>query len=663
MAVAAGYEPKSYVSDGSLAPRAIEWPIASAAELIVEVDGEPRTLNLHYEVNGVFPAAQIVPLAGFANDGQTVAYRRATQAKQDYNPTGAGLEKTPLVGAIDRTAMVQQEQAEQLGRALAVAVGEVPLPVELPDEGQVLARVGGKLVGVANGAAAFEQAVLVAIAQIAAQIAVALGHAETAGAQAGVAAEQAGISTAQAVAAAGQAAIALAQAGIAATQAGIAQAAAAAPALKVQPNAATPTVPPSGVASGELYWAVNADASLLTLHLNTSGTGAAVLVSGVAITVPTGVSLTAAIVAGEDFQRYQRGFKQSYIALHIGQTADQLRLRSALRFNQRVNALVSPAFICERSERMRKAIVGWGHSAIAGAGSTFSPNADVYENVTSGQTAGLMGRLKARLGEDWRVYNQGIGAQGAEAIAARMGAIPTRITVSGGSIPASGAVNCTLTTGWLENAGGVGYQLPATINGVPVIIKAPVNTGTIPQHTVEQYPGAAGPLAVPANSLIVPSTGDLDYAINIFWIDRNGQDIDKMRYLTGRMAAKVKGERRFIFLNTWNWRNSGGEVIGTTGYDKMAAINAEYRQMWAQDQVDERGLLRGDWPYNGTAHRSGYQLLGLSPSAQDAIDLPLGYIPSTFSSNDGSHHNDAGYDAIAAHLVEDFLPGKGWLYV
>jgi hypothetical protein len=51
-------------------------------------------------------------------------------------------------------------------------------------------------------------------------------------------------------------------------------AAAAVPALRVQSNIATPTVPPSGVASGEQYWATFGDR--LRLFLNTNGTGAAV---------------------------------------------------------------------------------------------------------------------------------------------------------------------------------------------------------------------------------------------------------------------------------------------------------------------------------------------------------------------------------------------------
>ena len=215
MAVAAGYEPKSYISDGSLTPRGIEWPIASAAELIVEVDGEARTLNLHYEVTGVFPAGQIVPLPGFATNGQTVAYRRATEARQDYAPSGPGLEKAPLVGAIDRGVMVQQEQTEQLARAVVVPVGDTPLVLEGVAEGQVPARLGNKLVGVPNGAGDFAAAAAAATAQIGVLVGQAAGHA-------GDAAEQAGIATDAADAAGGQQAIATAQATLATAQAVIA---------------------------------------------------------------------------------------------------------------------------------------------------------------------------------------------------------------------------------------------------------------------------------------------------------------------------------------------------------------------------------------------------------------------------------------------------------
>jgi hypothetical protein len=62
----------------------------------------------------------------------------------------------------------------------------------------------------------------------------------------------------------------------AATSAAAAAAAVAADPSKIQTNAATPTTPPSGVSSGDQYWAIEGSLQLLVLYLNTDGTGAEV---------------------------------------------------------------------------------------------------------------------------------------------------------------------------------------------------------------------------------------------------------------------------------------------------------------------------------------------------------------------------------------------------
>ena len=80
-------------------------------------------------------------------------------------------------------------------------------------------------------------------------------------------------------------------------QADIATTAATTGALRVQNNPATPTTPPSGASDGQQYWAIDADATYLTLYLNTSGTGAKVQVSGVDIEKPLKPALDAVLEA------------------------------------------------------------------------------------------------------------------------------------------------------------------------------------------------------------------------------------------------------------------------------------------------------------------------------------------------------------------------------
>lgn len=133
----------------------------------------------------------------------------------------------------------------------------------------------------------------------------------TATTQAGIATTQAGIATTQAtLAVAAKDAALVAQAGAQSAQ-GLAEtaaedaenaldavlAAAGAAPFMIQLNPATPTVPPAGVSSGEYYWVVDAaPATLISLYLNTAGTGAQVLVGGEPIELTLQAALDAALV-------------------------------------------------------------------------------------------------------------------------------------------------------------------------------------------------------------------------------------------------------------------------------------------------------------------------------------------------------------------------------
>jgi hypothetical protein len=145
-------------------------------------------------------------------------------------------------------------------------------------------------------------------------VALSQGLAETATEQAGIATAQAGIATQQAglsgqraTEAAGQAGIALSAAALAeaaefsattqATSAASSAAIASTAAISldaIQFNPATPTVPPAGVASGKVYYVVDANpATKLTSYLNTSGTGAPTSTPVVVPLFPSLASITA----------------------------------------------------------------------------------------------------------------------------------------------------------------------------------------------------------------------------------------------------------------------------------------------------------------------------------------------------------------------------------
>ena len=662
----------SYVGNGTTVTFAVPFAYRDdGADLFVTVDGAAASFTLDN--------ASTVRLTTAPTSGAIVRVFRRTP----FNAPAVVFEDDAVLSAADLNLANEQlfnklEETSDAGadierRALLVPAGTVAPPTAdlTGQNGVVLGIVDGSVVPVPNGAAEFAQDV--ADAQAALEAAAAAAQAEIAQdvSDAGEAATAAGLSAAAAAthadtagthaatADAARIAAEAAEAEVTAMRAAILAALVGSNVFTAATLNAAKTAGLAAVAEGGTFAASGADVDYIGVFKDVAGVATEVF------RFPTLAAFEAAAAEAQEaavavFER-ARGDGQSNVMIDGGETADKLQRRATSWFSRTRNALMAASFLTPPEERMRRVVVCWGHSGFEGSGSSFSPNPDPYENATSGQTAAFCGRLKAELGEDWRVYNMGIGAQGAQAIAARMGAIPTVVTVAGGSIPATGAVNCTLSTAWLENAGGRGFSIPATINGVPVLIKAPTANGTNPQHTVEQLPGAVDALVVSAGSLIVPSLGDLDYAINLFYIDRNGQDINKMRYLTGQMAAKVKGKRRFVFFGTWNWRNSGRETVGTAGFITSEAINDEYRRMWPENFFDKRRFLRGDWPYDGTAEKSAFQIMGLTATPQDVIDIADGLEPTTFSSNDNSHNNDAGQAAMARFVARELFARKGWL--
>lgn len=119
----------SYVADGLATPRNVGFPLESATDLIVKVNGILQTLNLHYSINGSLSNPVMTPLSPFWANGATVRYKRKTPAKQEYDAqAGVALQAESLEAALDRNAMVAQDlsgdMAELEARAIRVPEGE-----------------------------------------------------------------------------------------------------------------------------------------------------------------------------------------------------------------------------------------------------------------------------------------------------------------------------------------------------------------------------------------------------------------------------------------------------------------------------------------------------------------------------------------------------------
>lgn len=270
----------------------------------------------------------------------------------------------------------------------------------------------------------------------------------------------------------------------------------------------------------------------------------------------------------------------------------------------------------------------WGDSMTRGAGSTAGND--------------FPSRLSVLLGET--VDNQGIGGQTSPQIAARQGGAPTLLTVTGNSIPASGAVAVTARTVNLITSQGLQSQL-GTLAGVHGTLTR--NSG---DDTYSFTRTAAGSItACPAATPFVPDIGvSLAGKTVTIWIGRNNTsqtaqilaDVAAMiDYLTPRAA-------RFVITSVCN---GAGEGNGTTSHTNITAVNAQLEALYGDRFVDVREILIAE----------GLTRAGITPTSQDVIDIAADIIPASLRSD--AVHGTNDFYQIVADLVFERAQAKGWV--
>lgn len=532
-------------------------------------------------------------------------------------------------------------------------------------------------------------------------------HAATAGTQAGIATTQAGIATAaagvattaqgavaayaaQVAADAGtsvtQAGIATTQAGISTTQAALATTAKAGADVVLAQMVAARDAALAALIGGNIFRAATIDAAkaaglaAVSEAQTFAATGDDVAyiglfkdVAGVAVEQfqftnysEFQAALVLAQAAANDVAVRKRGLGGADRLTDAMQTSDQLTLRVGTRLDLVRNRIVGPEYSSELAHRFLQAVVTWGHSAFEGSGATFAPIGDLsIKSRLDPSGAGynsLPGKLQSYLGSDWEVYNKGFSIQQSEAIGARAGAIPVRVSVTGDQIPAGG-VTAMLTAilptpGPLEAGGNRGASIAGTINGSPV--RLTINSaGTV--YSIQQPASAIAPLSVPAGSIFVPAgTNEFRHMINLIWPDRNGGNLLSAKYVTGQIVARVHGGRYLVF-GDWNAQN---EPNGSARLNTALAINAYYESAYPGHFFDVRGFARGDYPYNGNVMPSAAQLAGITLDSNNLADIGNGLFPRVFSPGGGdtTHFNTIFNDAAAKLLKTYWFPRLGWSY-
>ncbi|MET0436169.1 MAG: hypothetical protein ABW043_01615 [Devosia sp.] len=269
-------------------------------------------------------------------------------------------------------------------------------------------------------------------------------------------------------------------------------------------------------------------------------------------------------------------------------------------------------------------IVAWGDSLTAGAGATGgSTGATTYPAVA-----------QALLSPRRAVARQGVGGQTSTQIAARMNAVPILVTVSGGSIPASGPVAVTeKSVNVLVNSGSYSGTMRGWLAGVEGTMST---DGSGNWSFARSVAGTSVPAE--ANARFICAWGQYlrGYAAWL-WLGRNGAQAG--RTVLGDIAAAVAslGHGRYLV---------GGILPSTAdsgaGLAQLATLNGQLAGVYGDRFVNLPAILSA--AANGTA--------------EDITDVAAGFVPRSLRS-DHLHLNDAGYALVAqafrsAHVAKGF---------
>ncbi|QQS20318.1 hypothetical protein IPL85_02635 [Candidatus Saccharibacteria bacterium] len=250
--------------------------------------------------------------------------------------------------------------------------------------------------------------------------------------------------------------------------------------------------------------------------------------------------------------------------------------------------------------------------------------------------------LQARFGIP--MYNGGVGGQWSTHVAARQGGRPALLSLSGGSIPASGTIAATTPTMHI-----LSFSAAGSLQGVSGTL---ASSGDLTTYQFTR--SASGSVtSVPNDTPFIPTQGSQRRADGtIIWSGKN--DITSG---TGNMAICAESVDATVayllprtqYLVMGHFANSTMPV-GTSARTRMDAENARLASIYGDRYVDVYAYLKSAQVWVDS---------GVTPNATDLSDQADGVIPISLRSDTG-HLNGAGYAAVAV-LVGDTIVAQGWL--
>jgi hypothetical protein len=260
------------------------------------------------------------------------------------------------------------------------------------------------------------------------------------------------------------------------------------------------------------------------------------------------------------------------------------------------------------------------------------------------------------------VTNAGVSGHTSEEVAIRQGGLVLTVTVTGGSIPASGSVAVSSANTYLSTE-SVQFTSVGTIAGIAgTLTKAIGDDWTTMTFT---RTGSGSVTAVAGAVPFVPdSAATYQDSPQIFCAGRNDQYVmpaaadlpkrvvDAHKAMVARMRPLHK---EFLVLGTVGTTDGAGTAI----YNDFQRINNYLREAF--------GNRFCTWTISGTTYTAQTYMsqkviydLGITPTAGDLAAMAVGGVPLSVMDGSGTHFSAAAGALLAQNIIKPKLDSLGW---
>lgn len=311
-------------------------------------------------------------------------------------------------------------------------------------------------------------------------------------------------------------------------------------------------------------------------------------------------------------------------------------------------------------DRLRERILG-GASLPAGgsrqyADIPYAPGSGIYPVHADSRRAAGWGS-SSMAGIEWRIKGflerttpkteylaGGRGGEIAEQTAARIGSAPALLTVTGGSVPASGSVTVTASnvplTSHLRTYAG-------TLAGIPGNLSYQAS----PAAYLFTRTRAGSVQQIPADTPFVPDAVTHQDATVFLWMGKNNLGQRKAEETVIRLTDQAFDwlaplHKQALVLGHFADSNTPADSLER---QQLLAVNAAHRKRYGRLFIDVYAYVTGSQVWADT---------GITPTAADLAAQAMGNKPPSLSA-DAGHLNDAGYIAVT-NLITSRLTELGW---